>query len=138
MEITAYWNGGYSVRVPVRAFEILVDEPPQYGGRDTGPMPTELLLASVSSCFAMAVAHVARKRGVDLPDLAVRARGHYRGLRFGRIEVEVVSSHPRPELEDLVERATRYCYVTGTLRHRPEVEFRVADDLNHGPPPPPA
>src|SRR5712692_592719 len=99
MKVDAYWEGGYACRIPVRGFEVRVDEPPMYGGTDTGPMPTELFLSSLAACFTLAVAHAARKRGVELPDLAVRVEGDYGRLRFDRIRVEVHSSHPKEELE---------------------------------------
>jgi putative redox protein len=138
MEVTAYWEGGYRCRMPVRAFEIRADEPPDCGGTDAGPTPTELFLSSLASCFTMAVAHAARKRGIELPDLAVRVRGHYEGLRFDRIIVEVLSSHLREELEALVQRARSYCYVSNTLRNEVQLEFMVIDDqLSHLPPPSP-
>ena len=61
MEVTAYWSGGYRCRVPIRQFQLLADEPEDVaGGTDTGPTPTELLLASLATCFAMALAHVTR------------------------------------------------------------------------------
>lgn len=134
MEITAYWEGGYRCRVPVRDFEIVIDEPSQYGGTDEGPMPTELFLSALASCFAMAVYHVFRKRGVELPDLAVRVDADYGGLRFERIRVEVHSSHPRDEIEALLHRAISYCYVSNTLRGQPDMEFVVGDgSLIHRP-----
>ena len=36
MELTAYWEGDYRVRVPVRGFEIVSDEPSEWGGNDEG------------------------------------------------------------------------------------------------------
>jgi uncharacterized OsmC-like protein len=122
----------------MRQFELRVDEPPGHGGgTDTGPQPTELLLASVASCFALAVAHVAGKRRIALPDLAVTAVGEYDGLRFGAIRIEVRSSHPHPELAFLVERAKSFCYVSNTLRGQPTLEFVVLGPSSHEPPPSP-
>ncbi|MGQ0668443.1 MAG: OsmC family protein [Actinomycetota bacterium] len=127
MEITAYWEGGYRSRVPVRDFEIVVDEPSQYGGTDKGPMPTELFLSALASCFEMAVYHAFRKRQVELPDLAVRAEADYDGLRFARIRLEVLSSHPQEEIEKILEQAISYCYVSNTLLKQPTMEFTVGD-----------
>ncbi|HYR62185.1 MAG TPA: OsmC family protein [Actinomycetota bacterium] len=126
LELTAHWEGGYRMRTEVRSMEVRADEPPEYNGDDTGPMPTELFLASLASCFGMAIVHAGRKRGIDLPDLDVKVTGTYQGLRFARIRVEVVSSHPRDELEPLLERAINYCYVSNTLRTPPAMEFVVA------------
>ncbi len=137
VEVTARWEGAYRCRVSVRHFDLRVDEPVDHGGGDTGVQPTELLLSSLASCFTLAVAHVAGKRGIELPDLSVRAVGDYDGLRFGKIRVEVSSSHPRAALLRLVERARPFCYVSNTLRGPPELEFVVAGPPSHEPPPSP-
>jgi len=138
LEITTSWEGGYRCRVPIRDFEVLVDEPTIVGGTDTGPTPTELLLASLGACFTLAVAHVARKRGHELPDLCVRVRGQYRGAGFDRIIVEATSS----ELElvrSVPDQAIRSSYVSNTIRGQPEIEYRVEPAVashGEGPPPP--
>jgi putative redox protein len=138
MEVTARWEGAYRCRVSVRQFELRADEPAGHGGgTDTGPQPTELLLASAASCFALAVAHVAGKRGIVLPDLAVTATGEYDGPRFAAIRLEVSSSHPHPELAALVERAKHVSYVSNTLRGHPELKYVVAGSSSHRPPPSP-
>lgn len=130
MEVTAYWSGGYRCRIPIRQFELLADEPEDVaGGTDTGPTPTELLLASLATCFAMSLAHVARRRRVELaPDLAVTAVGEYDGPAFGTLRVEVRSSQPREQLEPLLERAAALCYVSNTLRRTSGVEYLITSD----------
>jgi uncharacterized OsmC-like protein len=138
VELTAYWEGGYRVRVPVRGFELVADEPEHVGGTDEGPMPTELFLSSLAVCFTMAVYHAFRKRDVEPPDLAVRVSADYEGLRFSKIRVEVHSTHPREEIEEILPLAVSYCYVSNTLMTTPEIEYTVATDtlsLEHGPPP---
>jgi putative redox protein len=138
VEVTARWEGAYRCRVSVRQFELAVDEPLAHsGGTDTGPQPTELLLASVAACFALSVAHVAGKRRIVLPDLSVTATGEYDGLRFGAVRVEVRSNHPHAELAALVERARQLSYVSNTLRGHPELEYVVAGSSSHTPPPSP-
>jgi uncharacterized OsmC-like protein len=139
LEVVGHWEGGYRCRVPIRGHEIIVDEPPNAGGTDAGPMPTELFLASLASCFTLSVYHVARKRSIELPDLSVTAKGRYLGLRFEHITVEVSSSHPPDELQALIEPAIRFCYVSQTLKHEPEIEYLIADipPVTPGSPPPP-
>jgi uncharacterized OsmC-like protein len=110
----------------VRQFEFVVDEPPEHGGTDSGPTPAEAFLASLATCFSLAVCFVARQRSIELPNLDVHVRGDHRGPRFHRIVVEVASDHPESELEALVTTAVRYCWVSQTLAHKPEIEYRVA------------
>jgi putative redox protein len=112
--------------VQARHHVIVVDEPVHAGGADAGPQPTEFYLASVASCYALAVHHVARKRGVELPDLRVRAVGEYRGPGFASVRVEVTSSHPRAELEALLERASSVCYVSNTMRAVDHIDVELA------------
>jgi uncharacterized OsmC-like protein len=125
--ITTYWEGGYRCRIPVRKFEIIADEPPEDGGTDTGPAPTDLFLAALGSCFTMAVYHAAKKRQVELADLAVRTTGTYEGLRFSEIKVEVVSTHPREELENFVARAKTWCYVSNTLNSDVRLDYVITE-----------
>jgi putative redox protein len=106
-------------------FEVVVDEPETSGGTDTGPQPTDLFLVSVSSCLALALAWVARKRGVDLLGLDVTAVGRYAGLKFDKISVTISSASPRSVVEALLPEAQRVCYVSNTLRHQPELAVEV-------------
>ena len=125
MRLTAYWQGGYHVRVPVRGFEVVSDEPPEYSGEDNGPTPTELFLASLVACFAMAVAYAARKAGVTLPDLNVTVDGDYQRARFSVLRLGVQSTLAHSALEPLVEKARTYCYVSNTLLTSPQLDVVI-------------
>ena len=104
-------------------FSVAADEPLSAGGADTGPQPTDLFLASIASCFVLAVAWAARKRGVDLPDLHVRVVGTYDGPKFSHIDIDVASGAPSAVLDDLLPQAERVCYVTNTLREPPRLRI---------------
>lgn len=125
--VEARWEAGYRTDVAVREFRFVADEPPRSGGEDAGAMPTEYLLVALSSCFAMALAHVARKRDLEVGPLTVRAVATYDGPSFSAIDLEVVFDQGPPEgVEALVARATRVCYVSNTLRRAPDVTVTVA------------
>lgn len=123
--VCARWDGDWRAVVEAGRFELVVDEPESAGGTDRGPQPTDLLLASVASCFALAMAHAARKSGVDLPDLEVTATGTYEGLRFSAIAISLGSTVRAEVLRQLVAQAQRVCYVTNTLRQPPEITTSV-------------
>lgn len=114
--VVSRWDGGMRAVATAGPFEIVVDEPPSSGGTDTGPQPTDLFLASVATCFTLAMAYAARKRRVALPGLRVDAVGTYEGLSFTQIEVLVYSDAPEGVVENLIPAAERVCYVTNTLR----------------------
>jgi putative redox protein len=89
-------------------------------------MPTDLLLASLSSCYALALAWAARKQGFDLPDLEVSATGTYQGQKFASLLLTVESSLPHEQLTELLEPAKRVCYVSNTFLVGPELRVELA------------
>jgi putative redox protein len=123
--VRARWDGGMRAVVQAGDFELIVDEPESVeGGTGSGPQPTELLLASVASCFALALAYSARKRDVELADLHVDATGTYDGPRFSAIRITVRTTAPQgDDLAVLITAARRVCYVTRTLDSSPEIEI---------------
>ncbi len=124
-EVTATWLRGFEARVETRGHVIAVDEPPEDGGTDAGAMPTELLAASIASCFCLALAFTAGKRGRQLPGLQVAVRRVRAGreLRIGRFEIEARAEVPDEELAALMEPARRVCWVSNTLAHGVELSY---------------
>jgi putative redox protein len=124
---TAEWKGGLATDVTGRGHAIRVDEPAQFGGGDTGPMPTELLVAALASCFCLAMAWAAGKRRVALTDLKVDVRPRRAGdePRHGAYDVWIRSSTPAAELAPVVDLAKRFCWVTNTLSNPPEVRYHL-------------
>jgi putative redox protein len=121
----AVWRGGCLSSVDAGGFQLTVDEPTAVGGGGRGPMPTDLLLASLCSCYALALAWAARRRGIDLPDLTVTATGTYDGQCFGALKLSVRTSLPPDVVEPLIEPAKQVCYVSNTLQDPPGIEVVV-------------
>lgn len=133
---TATWVTGYLTDVSVRGHRVLVDEPRDSGGTDAGPMPTELFCAALASCFCLAVAHVARKRALEVPGLRVTVEAERAGrdLRYGRLTVTTVADLDAETLGPLVERAKPFCWVSNTLAAGTELEYRTCTSRNARPP----
>ncbi len=122
--VTARWLGDYRVDVTAGRFGLRVDEPEQVGGDDTGPQPTDLFLASISSCFVLALAWSARKRGMTLDSVDVSVTGTYDGPRFSRIQIDVDVPGDAGEVAALIASAERVCYVTNSIRRAPDIDVR--------------
>jgi putative redox protein len=125
LHVEARWQGGLSATVTARGHELVADEPEGSGGADAGMMPTELLLAGLTSCFCLAVAHVAAKRDIVLPGLRVSVDAERAGreLRYSRLRVEVAAIAGEHDLEALVARAKPFCWVSNMLSSDLEVTY---------------
>jgi uncharacterized OsmC-like protein len=124
LEVRAVWRGGWETDVTAREHTVRVDEPMD-GATDTGMMPTELFCASLASCFCLAVSFAARKRGIDVPDLAVVVRARRAGdeLRYGSFTVDTHAAVDDETLALLVRRARPFCWVSNTLAAGVDVEY---------------
>lgn len=132
--IQVRWLGDYRTEISVRGVHTIKgDETPQYGGEDTGPMPTELLLAGVASCMCLAVSHVARKRRITLGQLAVSAEAEkdMEAFRFHLINLLVQADLPQAKLDALVNQAKAYCFVSNTLLHGCDIQTAAQSTLDN-------
>ena len=113
--------------VDAGGFPLVADEPETFGGTGSGPQPTELLLASIASCFTLAVAYSAAKRNVTVSELKVEVTGRYDGPRFTAFRIVVHTDvAPGAELDAVIAAARRVCYVTRTLADPPKIDVVVA------------
>jgi putative redox protein len=124
--VTARWTAAQSAVTDLGGVHLAIGEDAPRLDGIPAPVPTEVLLASVASCFAIAMAFVAAKRDLELPGLEVEVIGDYDGLRVSTIEILVRAQADRDLLEYLLPRASRLCWVTNTLRQAPEISIRLA------------
>lgn len=129
--VRGVWLGAWRCDVNAGDFDLKIDEPESVaGGTNQGPQPTDLLLASISSCFTLALAHTARKRSLDVEDIRVDVTGQYDGPSFSRIDINAFVDCEPEELPQLLSGAERVCYVTNTIRGG--VELVVTGSVTNG------
>src|SRR4051812_43022386 len=84
----------YTTTIHVAGREIIADEPPDNGGKDAGPAPYDLLVASLGACTAITLRMYAQRKGWPLESAEV-------SLHFTR--------------EDGIEHIDRILTLSGTL-----------------------
>ena len=67
LNVQARVNQGFQVEVGIRQHRLLADLTPDKGGKDTGPTPPELLLASLAACSAIFAQMFAQREGLSGP-----------------------------------------------------------------------
>jgi putative redox protein len=90
MRIVARRVEGYAHEVELDGrHDLRVDEPPEAGGTDTGPRPTELLGASLAGCIAITIEMYAGHKDWDVGAVEVDVEIAYDGVVPSNFEVGV-------------------------------------------------
>ncbi len=71
MRVSARRRKGYAHSLTAEHHTLIADEPPDVGGSDTGPRPTQLLALSLASCTAVTVEMYADRKQWDVGELQV-------------------------------------------------------------------
>ncbi len=64
---------GEAYEATVRGHRVLVDQPPDVGGQDTAPTPTELFVVSLATCIAFYAGRYLTRHGLSRDGLGVSA-----------------------------------------------------------------
>ena len=90
MKVLARRIEGYAHEIDLEGgHELVVDEPPDRGGTDTGPRPTQLLATSLAGCIAITMEMYAERKGWDLGRLEVGVEVGYDGPVPNDYEVSI-------------------------------------------------
>jgi putative redox protein len=79
VRIVARRRDGLAQEIEIGGHSLLVDEPADRGGTDTGPSPTQLLTASLAGCIAITVEMYANRKGWEVGPLEVDVDVSYDG-----------------------------------------------------------
>jgi len=133
-EVEVKWVEGFKLKVKVKDFpEILLDEPPEMGGADTGPCPVSLFAASIASCLLASYLYCAKKARVKLKEAHATAKAETEwekgGIRIKRVHVKIELkpagsvSEKRAKLCSKVFR--QFCIVTESVMRGVPVEVEI-------------
>jgi uncharacterized OsmC-like protein len=123
-------EGGLKFATDIRGHTVIVDQPNQ-AGNDEGPMPLELLGASVGTCVALYVQQFLHTRGLPYEGMRVEVQqlGARNPSRIGRFDVRVVLQDEIPEeYASVLERVAKSCPAHNTLVTGSEVAVRIEQE----------
>ena len=110
---------------------IVMDGDTQFGGRNTGPRPMELLLMGIGGCSGMDVISILKKKKEKVTGLEINVDGKKTKeypQKFTDIDIEFIV-RGRGVSEEAVKRAVqlsmdKYCSVKATLEGSAQITFR--------------
>ncbi|GAB3793437.1 OsmC family protein [Virgibacillus kimchii] len=124
---TAKLQEGVQVKVKARNFEVIIDEPKNLGGTDTGMNPVELLLSALGSCQAIVAAVYAEKFEIEFDDFWVELEGDLdpdgflgnpeikKGYSEIRYNIHIDTDAPKEKVEEFVAFIEKTCPVGDTI-----------------------
>ncbi|MGN7403121.1 OsmC family protein [Cytobacillus praedii] len=124
---TAHLQQGVQVKAKSRNFEIIIDEPKELGGTDTGMNPVELTLSALGACQAIVARVYARKFKIEFDDLWIDVEGDLdtdgflnksdvrRGYSDIRFNIHIATDAPREKVEEFVAFIEKTCPVGDTI-----------------------
>ncbi len=128
---------GFKVVTKARKHVIIQDLPEFAGGRDEGPLPPELLLASLAGCIGIVGRYHAGRFNIDLKGMEIVVEGDYdpRGFAgedvkpgFQEIRVHVVfkaDGVSEERVKEFMDFINRHCPIADTLQSPTKVSVSV-------------
>ena len=129
---TAQLNDGMQVECTARNHKIVMDEPLELGGTDTGMNPVEGILVSLGACKCIVARAFAQHHQIDLQDFRVELEGDLdpdgflgrnKDAKIGfsaiRSKVYIKSSSSKQAIERFIEFIDKTCPVADTLTNSP-------------------
>ncbi|MDF7801542.1 OsmC family protein [Pontiellaceae bacterium B1224] len=68
-------NEQFVIESDVRGHKVIIDQPANAGGTDTGPTPLEMLFASLAGCIGTIGRIVAMQKRIDLKGMSIKVEG---------------------------------------------------------------
>ena len=125
-----YVNGLQFVGEASSGHAIVMDGDPQFGGRNIGLRPTELLLLGLGGCSGMDVISVLKKKKQQVTSLEIAVKGEKAETdpkKFTEMSLEFIVTG-RGVSEEAVKKAVelsmdKYCSVKATLEGSAKITF---------------
>ena len=129
-QVEVSYLGGESYAVSTRGHTLLTDQPTTAGGADAAMTPTELLIASLSSCVAFYAGRYLARHGLNRDGLHVTAAfttATDRPARIGtvRLVLRLPGGVP-PSRQAALLAVASHCTVHNTLRQAPDIAIELS------------
>lgn len=107
-----------SVSVTLRGHAIIQDKPVGSGGKDEGPMASELLLASLLGCQNSTFVKVAAKRRLDCSIVSLRGEMDFKDgdIAALRVHYKVRCTEPDGAIETAIRLTDKTCTISRALK----------------------
>ena len=132
MKVTVNWKDGMLLQAAGESgFPVAIDAAPEFGGRNLGARPMELILMGMAGCTALDVLSILAKMRVDLEAFAVEVESERAGTDPKVFTSSVLTyrfTMPEPAADKVTRAITlsleKYCSAVNTLKKAMPVTWR--------------
>ena len=120
----------------LRQFSIAVDEPENFGGKDSAPTPVEYILAGYAGCLNVVVNLIAKEMGITIENLEINITGDINpeklfgisdkeraGFKSLNIQLHIKSDASKEMLQKLLNQVKERCPVNDNLTNTTPVNY---------------
>jgi len=130
--INVIWAGDMAFEAIVDEHRILVDAKPEVGGKNTGPRPKPLLMASMAGCTGMDVISILKKMKVEVTGFNIKVEGmlteeHPKQFTAMHLIYEFTGNNlPMNKIKHAIELSQeKYCGVIATLKKAINISYEI-------------
>ena len=131
-KISTYYKGDMLFESEMGNHKLVIDVPPAMGGRDRGPTPPEVFVASLGSCVAAFVAQYCERNGVNTTDLSVDVAFDKADDPSRLVNLKVTVNLPHGECKQrkaALQRVAEHCPVHETISTLGGIEIEILDKV---------
>ena len=131
-KVSTSWKGEMVFESDISGHRLTMDAPAEAGGKETGPRPKPLMMASLAGCTGMDVISILKKMRVKVDDFVIHIEGdltddipkHYKKMH---VVYEFTGKNlPMDKLKKAVEMSKeKYCGVSYTYKQAMEISYEI-------------
>ncbi len=132
MSCQTNWGGGMTFEAHFRDHKFTMDSKEEFGGKDLGPSPKEVLLSSICACSGMDVVSILQKMRLDLQVCDISAHtetteGYPSIFKEVKVQYHIASTDAKNEqvMKAVNLSMTKYCGVTAMVAPTSPVTYEV-------------
>lgn len=129
-QVITQYKGGVLFESQLGDHRLTIEGPDSWGGKNRGPMPPQIFMASIGSCVGVLVAHFCDTHGLDCTGLevAVDYDSADHPVRFTNLNVSI--NLPNAQCDDdctkkALQSVAEHCPVHETIATLEKINFTI-------------
>lgn len=133
-KINTFYKGDMLFETEMGNHKIKIDVPPDMGGKDRGPTPPQLFIASLGSCVGAFVVNYCEKCGIDTEDLNIEVSFDKAADPTRLTNVKITVNIPKDDCckkAKAIKRVAEFCPVHMTIQTLEDIELEIVGNTDY-------